>query len=546
MQKMILVVDDDVAVRNVCARFLQSIGHKYEMCVDVISAKKALAEKNYDLLITDLRMPGDSGVELIRHAKSLYPTLGIVVMTGHGTPEMEDEIVELGVEGYIIKPLSRDALLITVKNALKQTDLTKERIAYEFELEEIIKQRTGKLQAILDNLSAGLVLIDKNLTILEINRKMREWFPGITLSDTTKCYRELIKSERPQKCDECPVELALKTGKTQEMACRRVTAEGVKDFRIVSTPILDSNGQPYAAIALYDDMTERMLLERELRQAQNLESVGQLAAGIAHEINTPIQYISDNINFLKDAITDITMVLDAYEQSWAEFSKTEKIPEEIINKLEQVKEDADLELLWEEIPNTIQDSLHGVNQVTKIVRAIKDFSHPGEEERSSADLNEILESTITVCRNEWKYHAKMEKEFSPDLPAILCFPGDLGRVFLNIIVNAAHAIEKAAGNQQGGLGKIIVRTQKTAFGVQVQISDTGSGIPEHIRDKVFDPFFTTKERGKGTGQGLAIAYRVIVDKHLGKIRFDSEEGVGTTFTIDLPMECLPAKGDRLD
>jgi two-component system, NtrC family, sensor kinase len=197
-------------------------------------------------------------------------------------------------------------------------------------------------------------------------------------------------------------------------------------------------------------------------------------------------------------------------------------------------EAADIAYLWEEIPKTIDQSLEGVRRVEKIVRAMKDFSHPGSDEKTAVDINKILESTITVCRNEWKYVAEMETDFAPGLPLIPCFAGEVSQVFLNIIVNGAHAIGDVTEGGSKGKGKISIRTGTVENGVQIRISDTGGGIPTEIQERVFDHFFTTKALGKGTGQGLAIAHRVVIDKHQGSLFFETEKGRGTTFVIELP------------
>ncbi len=203
--------------------------------------------------------------------------------------------------------------------------------------------------------------------------------------------------------------------------------------------------------------------------------------------------------------------------------------------LTAVQEEADIEYLNEEIALTFEQSLDGVHRVDKIVRAMKEFSHPGTDEKTLVDINRVIENTIIVCRNEWKYIAELHTDYSPDLPAIPCYQSEISQVFLNIIVNAAHAIEEVSKQSNDNrLGSISITTERTDNGVRIKISDTGGGIPEEYQTKVFDPFFTTKPSGKGTGQGLAIAYRTVVGKHQGAISFETGAGEGTTFVIDLP------------
>jgi signal transduction histidine kinase len=197
---------------------------------------------------------------------------------------------------------------------------------------------------------------------------------------------------------------------------------------------------------------------------------------------------------------------------------------------------ADLGYLLEEMPKAIEETLEGVNRVATLVGAMKDFSHPGTKEKVDLDLNRAIDSTITVARNEWKYVAELETDYDPSLPKVSCLPGEFNQVILILIVNATHAIADVIGEGGSEKGKIKVQTRNCPEWDEVRIQDTGSGIPEKIQARIFDPFFTTKEIGKGTGQGLAIARSVIVDKHGGTIHFETEQGKGTTFVIRLPRD----------
>lgn len=301
------------------------------------------------------------------------------------------------------------------------------------------------------------------------------------------------------------------------------------------SPIRAQDGFTSGYLILGTDVTERKFLESQLAQAQKLESIGQLAAGIAHEINTPTQYVGDNIRFLRDAFADLRTLLDAYGQLIGA-ARVGSVSPEAIARIESAVEEADLEYLCEEVPKAIEQSLEGVNRVATIVRAMKEFSHPGVEEKTATDLNRAIDSTITVARNEWKYVADVVTDFDPDLPLVPCLAGEFNQVILNIIINAAHAIAEVVGEGGDKKGTITVSTRRDGEWVEVRIRDTGTGIPEEHRAKVFDPFFTTKEVGKGTGQGLAIAHSVIVRKHGGSIRFETEPGKGTTFIIRLPVK----------
>lgn len=295
-------------------------------------------------------------------------------------------------------------------------------------------------------------------------------------------------------------------------------------------------------VCIAQDMTEREKAERErqkmemqLRHAQRLESIGQLAAGIAHEINTPTQYVSDNTEFLKDSFENLLLVLNKYK-TVLEKVKLGCEVRTVIGDLEDTLEKADINFLLEEIPTALHQSLEGLGQVAKIVQAMKEFSHPGTKEKKSVDLNLAIQNTISVSKNEWKYVAEIETDFDAKMPAVLCLPSEINQVFLNLIVNAAHAIEEKVGKDSLEKGKITIATRHNSHFVEITVSDTGCGIPEEHHSKIFDPFFTTKAIGKGTGQGLAIAHSVVVDRHGGEILVKSKPGEGATFLIRLPIQ----------
>jgi len=282
---------------------------------------------------------------------------------------------------------------------------------------------------------------------------------------------------------------------------------------------------------------EKKTIEDQLSRAQKLESIGQLAAGIAHEINTPVQYIGDNTDFLKNSFDDLNSVISAYDKFF-QAAKKGRVDKALIRETESLVEEAELEFLKQEIPNAIEQSIDGLNQVGKIVKSMKEFSHPGEKEKILTDLNKALENTILVAKNEWKYVAELKTDFDASLPLVICNPGELNQVFLNMIINAAHSIEDALRDKQveKSKGIIQIRTKNKGEWVEIRISDTGRGIPQNIQNKIFDPFFTTKEVGKGTGQGLAISHSFIVDEHNGRISFKTRKNRGTTFIIELPVQ----------
>jgi signal transduction histidine kinase len=276
-------------------------------------------------------------------------------------------------------------------------------------------------------------------------------------------------------------------------------------------------------------LQELRLTQLELVQAQKMESVGQLAAGIAHEINTPMQYIGDNTSFLRTAVSRLLDIAEAARMSVAP-GATDADRACLATRLEKSR----LPLLHERVPKAVDDALAGVDNVSRIVTAMKRFSHPGTDGMAPVDVNQSLTTTITVCRHEWKYVADLETDLADDLPLIDGNLGPLNQVWLNMIVNASHAVADRPGEAKG---LIEVRTAAVEGGAaaQVTITDNGTGIAPENLDRIFDHFYTTKEVGKGTGQGLAIAHRTIVGEHHGTVGVASAPGEGTTFTITLPV-----------
>ena len=308
---------------------------------------------------------------------------------------------------------------------------------------------------------------------------------------------------------------------------RRKDGSIYKEMQTIS-PIQNEN-EISGFVAIKRDITEQQHLERQLQQAQKLESIGQLAAGIAHEINTPTQFVGDNIRFIKDAFADIQVLLETLTKCLE--SGDGSVGTTV---LREALEQADTEYLADEMPRAIDQSLEGLQRIAKIVRAMKEFSHPAQE-KTLTDLNSAIQSTVTVASNEWKYVAEMVTDFDPELPPVSCLPGEFNQVILNMIVNAAHAIADSRDEMSTEMGTIGVSTRAVNDVAQICISDTGSGMSDDVIERIFDPFFTTKEVGKGTGQGLNIAHDVVVNKHRGTIEVDSKPGQGTRFTIQLPI-----------
>ena len=297
---------------------------------------------------------------------------------------------------------------------------------------------------------------------------------------------------------------------------------------VVISPIRTSTGETSHFLAVKEDITDRKIAENHSRQTQKLEAIGQLAAGIAHEINTPIQFVGDNLRFIRHAWSGLDSLI-AFSESLSECS----LAGDAFQQLRRILQEADSAYLRSEIPRALDQSLEGAGRVANIVRAMKEFSHPGSDEKQPADINHAILTTLTVSRNEWKYVAEIETILQPDLQMVPCHIGELNQVLLNLLINSAQAIAEVVGDSSKK-GLIRIRTQQDTQFTTITVQDTGSGIPQEIQSRIFDPFFTTKGVGRGTGQGLSLAHTSIVKKHGGKIWFDSEVSKGTTFFIQLP------------
>lgn len=289
---------------------------------------------------------------------------------------------------------------------------------------------------------------------------------------------------------------------------------------------------------LIDEMNERERIAIELRLAQKLESVGRLAAGVAHEINTPIQFVSDSLYFLRSSFDDLVALIDSCKAAIDLLPNNDQT-KPVLDSLAAAQDKADLAFLLQEMPNAFERTFEGANRVASIVRAMKEFAHPDGNEQSPADINHALQTTLIVASNEYKYLAAVTTDFA-ELPPVMCNIGELNQVFLNMIVNAAHAVQDSGKDAHRG-GEISIATALNGDRVEITIADNGCGIPQEHLDKIYDPFFTTKEVGRGTGQGLAITRSIVIEKHRGDIRVNSTVGAGTRFTLCLPVDGANAK-----
>jgi two-component system, NtrC family, sensor kinase len=413
-------------------------------------------------------------------------------------------------------------------------DMTERRHA-----EESLAELSRQNQLILNSVSEGIVGFDQAGNTIFINSAaaaLAGWPVGELLQ--AGAHEFLHRAAGHEGPGHCPVCATLSDGTVRHRDDQAFHRRDDTTFPVEYTcmPVFQ-DGARVGAVLTFRDVTERKRLQTQLLQAQKLESIGQLAAGIAHEINTPTQYIGDNTHFLQDAFGGLADLL----REVGRLAHAEK-PEDVAiacSRLPELARHADIDYLLDEIPKAISQSIEGIERVAGIVRAMKDFAHPGTPEKTHVDLNRAIQSTLTVARNEWKYVADVVTDLQPDLPPVPCLPGEINQVVLNLVVNAAHAIGDVVAAGRREKGKICVTSRLVGAFVEIRVMDDGTGIPKDIHGKVFDPFFSTKGVGKGTGQGLAISHAVVTEKHGGTLTFDTEIGRGTTFIIRLPVEITP-------
>lgn len=398
-----------------------------------------------------------------------------------------------------------------------------------FEQIETLNTDKKRTQLILDSAADGILIADTYGFIDSANRAAHQMFgyQGNELAGKN------VSSIRPEHYAESLTEKLAEVIGGGVDAFQVFEQEGLRKdgsrFPVEYSVSLVGEGIESKIVLVVRDVSERAALEEQLNQAQKLEAIGQLSAGIAHEINTPIQYINDNMCAVSDYLVDIELLNSGYQQLLKELERQNLLGKQVA-MLRNLEQQCDLEFISEDTPKAMRQSLQGIQRVSEIVKAMKNFSHSSTGQVAMLDINGSIESTLTVARNEYKYIADIELEFG-NLPLVECHAGELNQVFLNLIVNAAHAIEEKGGKR----GTIRITTSVPEAGyIEVCISDNGCGIPETIQQKVYDPFFTTKEVGKGTGQGLNLAFQTIERQHKGRIYLDSKEGEGTQFRLKIP------------
>jgi len=303
------------------------------------------------------------------------------------------------------------------------------------------------------------------------------------------------------------------------------------DYIVCSTR--DEKNEIVGAVLTFRNLTEKRLEEVKRIHGMKLEAIGQLSAGIAHEINTPMQFIGTNLAFLQEASEDLLRLLDRYREFREQVAEVEPC-REFCRELAGLEEQIDVEYLKDEMPNAFSQTQGGAERVTEMIQGLKGFAHADHaDQKRQSDVNTIIRNTLVVSRNEYKDIAGIETDLT-ELPDLNVHPGDIGQVILNLVVNAAHAIAARRKEEAGLTGCIRISSRLDGDEVVIAVEDNGKGIADEFKNRVFDPFFTTKEVGQGSGQGLSISRNIIHDKHGGKLYFETVPGKGTTFFIRLP------------
>jgi two-component system, NtrC family, sensor kinase len=565
----ILIVEDDFISRNILKKMLVEMGHTAIEAEDGQEGWEILKSKNIKLVISDWMMPALNGLELCKRirSESLKEYTYVIMLTAKDRRSDLMEVFSAGADDYIPKPFDPEELRARVMTGLRVINLEERHNS----LAHTLIESRNKLRIVIDSLNEEIVSLDHRMGIVSVNKafaKRHQCDPqqlvGVDCADQTLPACDFLRDEGIRSLIADVFEKAV----GQKTLFTSTDAQGLPVYRqIQCMPVQDDSGKVFQVVVVSQNVTEERRKTEKIQnlneqllatsakieaqndelkntlkrleetqahmiQSEKMASIGQLAAGVAHEINNPTGFVSSNLKTLLDYQKDITELIDKYHafaeniQNNGNLESLSMMIRETVQEIKAFEDDIDIQYIMEDITDLIGDCREGTDRIKKIVLDLKDFAHPGEDKIQTLDINSGLESTLNVVNNEIKYKATVKKDFG-SIPAIKGYPQQLNQVFMNILVNAAQAIEKK--------GEIEIRTSHVEDQVEIQISDSGSGIAEENLQKIFDPFFTTKDVGKGTGLGMNIAYNII-KKHHGNIAVDSHVGKGTTFTIRLPVD----------
>ncbi len=468
-------------------------------------------------------------------ASSLLIIIAVIGISEMGVMLVLDEITQLGIVLTLMQVSILDTVLLSclsspmlwwlaLRPLIKQIVTERTQATDEARLNS--ERRSTQLNSILDTAASAIITIDQKGCIQSFNKSAEQIF-GYSASEiigkNVSCLMPAALAINHDGYLKRYIDTKIPSIIGQRREVEALRKDGTNFPALLRVNPMEIDGDLFFS-GLIDDISETKILQAQLVQAQKLEAIGQLASGVAHEINTPIQYIGDNLSALQVNFADII----AFQQDLLDLADDNLKPQlaGLINKY-------DLDFILEDSPKAINQALEGVERVAEIVKAMKSFSHVEQNQNKQAiNLHQAINSALTLSRNSYKYIADIETDFASDIDTIECYPNELNQVFLNLIINAAHAIEEG----HAGIGLIKITTRKLDDYVEILIEDNGAGIPPEIQEKVFNLFFTTKVVGKGTGQGLSLSHSIIVENHQGKLFFESTPEIGTTFHIQLPTK----------
>ncbi len=518
-----IIVDDVINNCKLLVALLNKWGYESEYYTNPVEAYETINSiKSPTILILDWMMPELSGLDIcsmVRESPPEYP-IYIMILTAKASMEDLSSGLEAGADDFIGKPFNHEELRT-------RYNVGRRSVALMSELEQSKKEN----EAIIRSISSAIIGLNSSKKIKFWNYEAEKKFKitkeeafGKEITDLPIEFKDNMLQEWINVCS-----ISGSSISNNEI---ELTTPSKISFLVSVTPMGVSSKKEMLISLL--DISHKKKVEASLSHNHKMQSIGQLAAGMAHEINTPIQFIGDNTKFLGNVFSSFQEYIKKTEKLYELEDK-----EEIISFLNLLKEDNsinNLKSLMDEVPFALEDNIEGVRRVSTIISAMKEFANPCSDLKSTMDLNKAIENTLIITRNEWEPVCSIEKDFYLDLPRIYCCPDEINLVLIALLFNAAQAIaEKIKRENLTDKGKIKITTLKSEYFAEISISDNGIGIPESIKHKIFDPFFTTREVGKGTGQGLSTAYTVIVEKHDGEINFTSEEGIGSVFTVKLPL-----------
>jgi PAS domain S-box-containing protein len=501
-----------------------------------------LYKHEFDIVLTDLGLVDTSGLDTVYQLKihTDKVNLPFVVLTGSCDNEFAEKCLTQGAEDYIEKNKFPEISVLKriLKFSIDRYKFKTEVLKTKSEYQKNIQDQRALFIHIINAQKDGILLVNPNCEITFVNSSAQ------TLLECKKdqLLNKNISSVLHQQDGFSTLKSLLSYSKLEgyETQVKNLHNEVIEAWVRVSV-IRDKNKSIDNIVITITDLTQYNKIKEEndaislkMEETQKMESIGHLSAGIAHEINTPAQFINDNLQFLKCSMRGGFNLINKLGNDLKENEVSIDTIKENFSNYHSIY---DIDYLQEEMPNAINQSIEGIERVSTIVKAMKDFSHPGSEEGGPFDLNESIKNTSVVCKNEWKYLANLSFELDESLPMIYGHSNLIKQVFLNMIVNAAHAIDERNKNKEEIIdGEIFISTSAKGELANITIKDNGNGIPDKSLKKIFDLFYTTKEVGKGTGQGLSMVYKTIVEKHQGTINVESTVGEGTTFVIELPIK----------